>query len=444
MMNKEWVEKQWQGTDLGDKRLSKRAVKIGLACLETPDGSLPKKFGSWGDIKGAYRFFDSDEVSHEALQKVHNENVIQAASTTKQTVLFIQDGSELIYNTHKCTHGLGPTADAFGQGIMFHTALAIEWARNQNPLVIGVAKQTAWIRPEYSEEKKSKEQEEKESQVWLNMLKDIGTPPPGSQWISVGDRGNDIYDYVVGAVHEGWDLVVRAKHDRTILAGEEKKRLKAWVRGIEPQGEYKLNLRARGDKFSRIAELKVAWGQVLMQPPQGKKGDKIQVTYIRAYDPEDDGLEWILVTTLRVDTPEEALGVVQIYEQRWIIEEYHKCLKTGCRIEDAQLKTGKRLLALLGILGVVATQLLKLRDLSRQQPDTLAKDVVEKEVIDIVKSKYKLSGEISLGELWRRIAMMGGFIGRKSDGNPGWQTIWAGWLRIQDMLAGMAMANTYG
>lgn len=443
-MNKEWVESQWQRTDLGDKRLTKRAVKIGLACLETPDGSLPKKFGSWGDIKGAYRFFDSDEVSHEALQKVHNENVVQAASTTKQTVLFIQDGSELIYNTHKCTHGLGPTADAFGQGIMFHTALAVEWTRNQSPLVIGVAKQTAWIRPEHSEDKKKKEQEEKESQVWLNTLKNIGSPPPSSQWISVGDRGNDIYEYVEGAVREGWDLVVRAKHDRTVLVDEEKTRLKAWVRSIEPQGEYKLNLRARGDKFSRVAKLKVAWGHALMQAPQGKKGDEIPVTYIRAYDPEDDGLEWILVTTLKVDSAEDALGVVQIYEQRWIIEEYHKCLKTGCRIEDAQLKTGKRLLALLGILGVVATQLLKLRDLSRQQPDILATDVVEKEVIDIVKSKYKLNGEISLRELWRRIAMIGGFLGRKSDGDPGWQTIWAGWLRIQDMLAGMAMAKTYG
>ncbi len=440
-MNREWIEKQWQGAELGDKRLTKRAVKIALACLETPDGSLPKKFGSWGDTKGAYRFFDSDEVSHEALQKVHNENVIQTASITQQMVLFIQDGSELIYNTHKCTHGLGPTADAFGQGIMFHTSLAVEWTRNNHPFVIGVAKQTAWIRPEHSDYKKNKEQEEKESQVWLNTLKDIGGPPPGSQWVSVGDRGNDIYDYVVGAVNEGWDLVVRAKHDRTVQVDGEKKRLKAWIRGLEPRGDYKLNLRARGDKFSRIAELKVAWGQALMQPPQGKKGESIPITYVRAYDPEDEDLEWILVTTLKVDSEEDALTVVQIYEQRWIIEEYHKCLKTGCRIEDAQLRTGKRLLALLGVLGVVATQLLQLRDLSRRQPETPAKEVVEKEIIEIVKRKYKLSGEISLKELWRRIAMMGGFLGRRSDGNPGWQTIWAGWLRIQDMLAGMAMVK---
>lgn len=91
--------------------------------------------------------------------------------------------------------------------------------------------------------------------------------------------------------------------------------------------------------------------------------------------------------------------MAQIYEQRWVIEEYHKCLKTGCQIEDAQLKMGKRLLALLGILGIVATQLLRLRDLSRQRPDRLAEELVAKEVVDIVKSKYKLVGGISLKEL---------------------------------------------
>jgi len=155
-------------------------------------------------------------------------------------------------------------------------------------------------------------------------------------------------------------------------------------------------------------------------------------------------ITFIFKRSLLVDIQRYQLRKDLLNEQRWIIEEYHKCLKTGCRIEDAQLRTGKRLLALLGVLGVVATQLLQLRDLSRRQPETPAKEVVEKEIIEIVKRKYKLSGEISLKELWRRIAMMGGFLGRRSDGNPGWQTIWAGWLRIQDMLAGMAMVKNCG
>jgi len=341
-------------------------------------------------------------------------------------------------------NGLGPTADAFGQGIMFHTCLAAERSKDAPPVTIGIAKQTAWIRPELSEETKSNDQKEKESLVWLNTLKAIGRPPVNSRWISVGDRGNDIYEYISGATKESWDYALRAKHNRTILVNDEKKRLHQWVRSLEPNGEYKLDLRARGAKFSRQAKLKIAWGEAVMQPPNGKQGKVVGVTYVRAYDPGDEGLEWILVTSLKVNSAEDALEIVQIYEQRWIIEEYHKCLKTGCRIEDAQLKTGKRLLALLDILGVVATQLLKLRDLSRQEPDRLAKEIVENEIVDIVKKRFKLTGEISLKELWRRIAMMGGFLGRKSDGSPGWQTIWKGWLRIQDMLEGMAMGKSCG
>jgi hypothetical protein len=359
-------------------------------------------------------------------------------------VLFIQDGSELIYNKHPCTHGLGPTADAYGQGIMFHTCLAVEWSENTPPVTIGVAKQTPWIRPEPSEKTKKDNQKDKESQVWLDTLKAIGKPPTDSRWVSVGDRGNDIYEYVVGATDDGWDYVLRAKHDRTLLVGSEKKRLHSWIRSLEPKGEYNLNLRARGEKFSRQAELKIAWGEAIMLPPNGKKGEEVKITYVRAYDPEDEDLEWILVTSLKVILAEDALRIVQIYEQRWIIEEYHKCLKTGCRIEDAQLRTGKRLLVLLGILGVVAVQLLTLRDMSRQQPDRLAEEVIEKDLIDIVRNRYALTGDITLKEFWRRVAMIGGFLGRKSDGYPGWQTIWEGWLRIQDMLTGMAIVKRCG
>lgn len=443
-MDDEWVEKQWKGVDLGDKRLEKRAIKIGKACLRNPESSLPKKFGDWSEIKGAYRFFDSPNVTHTGLQKVHNKNVIEIATNSKKMVLFIQDGSELIYNTHLFTHGLGHTSDAFGQGIMFHTCLAVEWTENTAPVTLGIAKQTAWIRQERSKKSTKTEQKDKESKVWLDMLHAVGQPPPESHWMAVGDRGNDIYEYILGATKAGWNYTLRAKHNRMILVEGEKKRLHNWIRSLDPGAEYELNLRARGNKFSRKAVLNVSWGEVTILPPQGKEGQGIPVTYLRAHDPDDKDLEWILITSLPINSAEEALRIIRIYEQRWIIEEYHKCLKTGCRIEEAQLKSGTRLLALLGVLGVIATQLLKLRDFSRQQPDIPAEDVASKEVIGIIKHRYKLKGTLSVKELWRRIAMFGGFLGRKSDGNPGWQTIWYGWLRIQDMLAGIEFSRSCG
>ena len=439
-MDSEWVKQQWQGAELGDERLTQRAIKIGEACLARPDGSLPKKFVTWADTKAAYRFFDAEEVSHESLQETHNRNVIELASKLEGIVLFIQDGSELIYNTHKSTYGLGPTADAFGQGIMIHTALAVSWENEREPEVLGIAKQTAWIRPE----EKKKQQEEKESEVWLKTLEEIGRPPDGRRWVSVGDRGNDIYEYFLGAKKSGWESVVRVKHDRTIIVEGEKQKLKIWIRRLKHEAEYELELRSRGEKLGRKAKIQVSWGEAKLIAPQGKTGEEIGVTYIRAYDPEDRELEWILVTTMKVKNVQEVVKIVRMYEQRWVIEEYHKCLKTGCKIEEAQLKTGKRLLALLGMLGVVATQLLRLRDASRKSPGKPAEVLVTPEIIEIIKRKFKLEGEINLKEIWRRIAMMGGFLGRKFDGNPGWQTIWAGWLRLQDMLEGMALAKNCG
>ncbi|MCE5316770.1 MAG: hypothetical protein LLG04_05335 [Parachlamydia sp.] len=297
------MEKQWRGAPLGDKCLEKRAIKIGEACLHTPNGTLPKKFDSWGDTKGAYRFFDSDEVPHEAIQEVHNKNVVDMATASNRMVLFIQDGSELIYNKHPSTNGLGPTTDAYGQGIMFHTCLAVEWSKDASPITIGVAKQTPWIRPEHSEEEtKDIDQKEKKSWVWLNTLKVIGRPPSNSRWVSVGDRGNEIYEYIVGAKDEGWNYGLRSKHDRSILVDGEKKRIHKWIRSLEPKGEYELDLRSRGKKFSRKVTLKIAWDQATMLPPTGKKGKEVAVIYVRAYDPEDEDLEWILVTSLEVNS----------------------------------------------------------------------------------------------------------------------------------------------
>ena len=442
-MANSWAEKQWNQAPLGDKRLEKRAIKIGEACLRSPNSSIPKKFGTWADTKGAYRFFDSPSVTHQALQKVHNKNVIDAASVANRCVLFIQDGSELLYNDHPYTNGLGPTADSSGQGILFHTCLAVEWSIDRAPEVLGIAKQIAWIRPERSE-RDNKEKRKKESQVWLDTLLAIGQPPKGVQWVSVGDRGNDIFEYMQGARNSGWEYVLRGRHDRTVIVHGEEKKLHNWIRGIAAGAEYELNLRSRGSKPSRLAHLKISWGEVVISPPSGKGESGITGTCVRAYDPDDDELEWILITSLKVDSAADALRIIKMYEQRWIIEEYHKCLKTGCRIEQAQLKTAGRLLALLGILGVVATQLLWLRDISRQHPDSPAHEYVENDVIDAVKRLHKLTGTITVRELWRRIAMLGGFLGRKSDKDPGWQTIWSGWLRVQDVLTGMMLARTCG
>jgi Transposase Tn5 dimerisation domain len=160
-----------------------------------------------------------------------------------------------------------------------------------------------------------------------------------------------------------------------------------------------------------------------------------EVTYIRVWCPERPGLEWLLITNLPIENDKDVLRVIAIYRRRWIIEDYHKVLKTGFGIENNQFKQASRILALLGMVGVIATQLLAIREHCRLSPTTRIEEVIPKRWIMMIERKLNVKLE-TVRDFWRCLARLGGFIGRKSDGEPGWQTIWKGYMRFQDMLEG--------
>ena len=145
MLNhKDWVSKQWPSHIFFDRRHQKRVLNIALAMLKLPSASIPARFEVQKEIKGCYRFLNNKAVNHQMLQREHYKNVLAEATTAPGRVLFIQDGSELIYNNLKWTE-LGPTADSNGNGIMFHSCLAVKIVDGQ-PQVIGLTGQKAWIR----------------------------------------------------------------------------------------------------------------------------------------------------------------------------------------------------------------------------------------------------------------------------------------------------------
>jgi len=154
---------------------------------------------------------------------------------------------------------------------------------------------------------------------------------------------------------------------------------------------------------------------------------------VRCWNKEEN-LEWILVTTKPVLDKDSELEKTEWYSNRWIIEEYHKCLKTGCSVEKRFLQSGEGLMALVGILAILATKLLELRFISREAEETPAKAVVPEVFLRILKHKLCFKDEeLTVKSFWKQVARLGGFIGRKSDGDPGWQTLWGGWIRLLDM-----------
>ena len=153
-------------------------------------------------------------------------------------------------------------------------------------------------------------------------------------------------------------------------------------------------------------------------------------------------LRWVLLTSLPCGALREARRIVWLYEQRWLVEEYHKALKTGARMEQTQLGAPERIRALLGINAVVAVRLLQMKLLAKIRPDEpIAEGSIGPEVLLILKATY---GEAAQGWTNRvllvRIARLGGFLARKGDGLPGWQTIWRGWRRLMAMVQGFNLA----
>lgn len=429
---KKWAEAQWPSMSFFDPRLHKRAINIALAILNQPTASVPSRFSLQKDIKGCYRFLNNKAINHHMLQQQHYENTLREAALKKGRVLFIQDGSELIYNNLKWTE-LGPTADSCGNGIMFHTCLVVS-LKDDQPQIIGLSGQKAWIREEKDENTDSKVQEEKESQVWQEMIDQIKVVPEGCKWTTVCDRGADIFSFIENLI-PGMDCVVRSKHDRSILVNGKKTKLKKHMRELPCMGTTSHFLRARKG-VSREVTIKISWSEVEILPPNADKEKKpIKGWYVRAWCEEDE-IEWILFTLSPLSCYEDALEIVTLYKHRWLIEEYHKCLKTGCQIEEIQFKAADRILSLFGMLGVIATQLLQLKSISRSHPEEPAEKYVDKLQLALLQEIYSTKSPWTVKEFWRRVAMSVGFMGRKSDGDPGWQKIWQGWLRLRDMCEG--------
>lgn len=435
-----WIEENFDGANFGDKRLSKRVCTIAKRMACRPEGSIPQQMDNWSDTKACYSFLRNSKVNHKKIQKPHRERVIKIASDKKETVLFLQDTSEVDYTNLESTEELGFIGNHSGKGLLFHSCLAVE-ASEINPIVLGLANQQIWRRKDVSlnknETRTERHKRSRESEVWLKNLKTIGSPREGCRWVSIGDRANDIFEFFDGSKKMGWETVVRVSQNRCIEVDEEQTWVITHMRSLKKQGTKTIKVRKEKDTKPREIVLNITWEQVKIQPPQrlGKKVDSISISVIRCWN-TDEELEWILYSSILVNTFEEAVEKIEWYSKRWIIEEYHKCLKTGCRIESSQLESSKGLENLLGVLGIIAILMLQLRNMAREEIDQPASEFVDRKAIQIVSKRYNQPLDMNVKDFLRSVARLGGFLGRKSDGEPGWQTLWKGWLRLLDMLFG--------
>ena len=447
----EWAQTNFGTCDLGDKRRTRRIVKVAEEIAAKPAAGLAYQFEHWGDLKAAYRLFDSERVTFEAVARPHWELTKQRA---QGRTLIINDTTELDFDGRRDIEGLGPVGNGSGRGFLLHNALMVDATTQE---ILGIAGQAIHYRKQKSKQKKTRLNAsqrlklDRESEVWGKLIVQIGRPSEQASYVHVCDRGADNFEVYCHLIQQDCDWVIRAsKLSRKVLTGDsqEPQPLSDLLPHFPVVGRYVLNLRARPSQAARKAELEVRVGKIRVPRPlhvspwvRGLQQAPIAMNVIEVVEvnpPKDvTPIRWVLFTSLSVRTFKEAWTVIEYYEQRWLVEEYHKALKTGCRSEAVQLKAASRLEAFIGLTSVLAVHLLQLKSIARQSPQTPAKSIVPAILLQMLKLARKKPIDIegmTAGQFFRELAKLGGFLGRKGDGEPGWLTLWRGWEKLNMFL----------
>jgi len=271
------------------------------------------------------------------------------------------------------------------------------------------------------------------------------------------DRGADDFEVHCRAQRIGADWVgrVKSRHRRVRDQNGHEGALSDVLAGLPVAGGYTLELRARPKQPARRAKVTVSFAQVTVLVPRQPAAS------LKALDPKPisqwvvgaceldppaglkEPIDWVLLTSLPVGTLAGAMEVIGYYEKRWLIEEWHKALKTGCQVESRQLQTSHGLEAVAGVLSVVAVRLLQLKEVGRRHPERAAVELVPAHYVELVRRAQRRGrpGEWTIRDFFRGVAGLGGFLGRKGDGEPGWITIWRGWQVLHWMLTGARLAS---
>ena len=426
--------------------------------LINPGGTLTGSFpNDPAAIKAAYRLFDCERVTHQAMLAPH-ARVVREALALPGTYLLIEDTTSITPASGDAS-GLGPVDnDGRVQGFWLHSTLAVK-IDFPDPLsdanhveVIGLLAQRAWARDAKKKPaKESKEQRlarDRESARWASSLGGL-EGPASARRIYVADRESDIWEVFDRCAKAGVSLVIRAAQDRALA--DEGGKVRAAVEAMDVADRRAVELPRSQGQAARTATLELRYGTLELNAPYrpgkpaGSSTRSVNVVHLREVDAPagTEPVEWLLLTDEPVDGVAAAWRVVAIYKRRWLIEEFHKGLKTGAGIEHSQLGTAGKLMAWCGLLSVVTTWLLrqKLKCALPDQPPLTTGDA-DADLLTLLEKRRGAPKEgWTAKTLTHAIARFGGFMGRKGDGNPGWLTLWRGWTRLQHQLIGYRLAT---
>jgi hypothetical protein len=474
-----WIADEMKTASLSDKRLNARLEEILGQLASRPTSSIPSACGGYAETAAAYRFFDNERVTFDGVLQPHID-ATRGRIKEQPVVIMVQDTTEIdLTRPQQQVVGAGPMDGSSRRGIFTHALHAL----TPDGTLLGTARAINWAREEKttpcskltSYQRIAVPIEQKESYRWITTLEHVrrmASELPRTQFVCVADSEADIYELMVAAMAEPRhaDWIVRACHNRTLPARAEsdsKQDPQAGESDTSPQNlreqvlttpvlfrqtihirerERKYNCEQRGrrqPRSARPAEVEVRSCRITLRAPWRPQAPlpNVSVNVVMVSEPNppqgEPAVEWILLTSLPIETLDQVRQVIQNYCVRWLIEVFFRTLKSGCCVEDRRFEHVDRFLPCLAIYLIVTWRTLYVCRLGREFPDISCEAVFEpaewQSVYQVVHRKAPPATAPTLAEMVRLVAQLGGYVNRKRDDPPGPQTIWLGLQRVHDI-----------
>ena len=457
-----WGQEHFGTARLRDKRRTRSLVDLAQRIHGHPGGSLPDKLADPKALQRCYDLMNCPAVTHDAVLEPHRQRTLRLARQHPGVLLFVRDNTELdLTGKLSLADDLGPLSSARQRGYICHNVLVVNPADRS---VLGLAQQLLHVRysvPEGETQAQRRQRESRESRLWLQGLT-AAPAPEGALWVDVADAASDTFEFLDFEDLQGCCYLVRCAFDRRIWVGHDGQHprsarakgpsLYGHLRTLPGLARRPIEVPARDGRPARTAEVSVAWAAVQVRPPEEASGEHrnepLKVWAVRVWEaspPEGaEPVEWFLLTNLETATAEQAWERVDWYTCRWVVEELHKAMKSGCDIEAPQFTTAEAMQPMLALLSVVATALLNVRDLSRRAEtrELPAERYVDREYVAILSGwRYQEGRPLTVQEFYLALARLGGHLNRKHDHPPGWLVLWRGWTKLHLLVEGARAAG---
>lgn len=451
-----WAQNELKTIDMGDKRLNDRGATLLDQFFNKPSLSIPGSCHSWKETCAAYRFFSNSNVTTAKILEPHISSTLERVKEY-ETVLAIQDTTEMDFSSMPETQGLGPLS--YENQIGFHLHPTLITTPNRIPL--GVIDAYFWSRdPETFGVKRNRKAipiEDKESMRWINGYREVCCFSQGvkdTEVIYLADREADIYELFIEREKileenaHAVDFIIRSNHNRTLANGSK---LKDAFENAKDLGEIQFELPPREGKKSQIVTQQVKAIQIELKAPKktGKNLPNVIINAVYSYEENppsgEEPVKWILLTSKAISSFEEAIKIISYYLCRWDIEIFFKVLKSGCAVEKLQLEQCDRLGKAITLFMIVAWRVMFLMKLGRECPNLPCTVVFEDQewqsVYIVIKKSKPPNDAPPINEMIRMVARLGGYLDRKNDGPAGVKTMWIGLQRARDFTIAIQANN---